>query len=70
MARMGPGGSVTIVCRKCSFPVEVTYCPPGDVQDMEVREGLLVLDALQIAALLQGAMDSGSGQVTLRLRAS
>ncbi len=65
--RMGPGGSIVIVCRKCSYPVEVTYRPPDDAANAEVRNGLLVLDVAGLTDLLTQAMQSGSGQVTLRL---
>lgn len=65
--RMGPGGSIVIVCRKCSYPVEVPYAPPDDTALAETRDGLLVLDVAMLTDLLGQAMNTGSGQVTLRL---
>ena len=49
------------------YPVEVTYRPPDDAANAEVRHGLLVLDVAGLTDLLTQAMQSGSGQVTLRL---
>lgn len=65
--RMGPGGSIVIVCRKCSYAVEVPYKPPDETAHAEVRDGLLVLDVAMLTDLLSRAMNTGSGQVTLRL---
>jgi DNA-directed RNA polymerase subunit RPC12/RpoP len=65
--RMGPGGSIVIICRKCSHPVEVTYSPPDDTARAEIRDGLLVFSVDELSDLLGRAMDSGSGQVTLRV---
>lgn len=66
--RMGPGGSIVIVCRKCSFPVEVSYTPPDDAAVAEVRDGILVMDVPMLTEWLETALKSGSGQVTLKLR--
>lgn len=66
--RMGPGGVIVIVCRKCSYPVEVSYRPPDDTAQAEIRDGLLVLDIATLSGLLQQALEGGSGQVTLRVR--
>lgn len=65
--RMGPGGSIVIVCRRCSHPVEVTYVTPDDAATAEVRDGLLVMDVAMLTDLLTRALAGGSGQVTLRL---
>lgn len=65
--RMGPGGSIEIMCRKCSNPVVVTYAPPDGAATAEARDGLLVLDVATLTSMLDQAMQSGSGQVTLRL---
>lgn len=67
MMRMGPGGSIIIVCRACSFHVEITYAPPDQAAQVEVRDGLLVFDVRKLSDLLSEALNSGSGQVTLRL---
>lgn len=64
--RMGPGGLVSVVCRKCSAMVELTYREPDDVSAVEVRGGLIVLDVKALTRLLSTALEAGSGQVTLR----
>ncbi len=67
LMRMGPGGSITIFCRLCSYPVPITYAPPDNAALVEARDGLLVLDVATCTDLLERALGSGSGQVTLKL---
>jgi hypothetical protein len=67
LMRMGPGGSITIFCRLCSYPVPITYAPPDNAALVEARDGLLALDVATCTNLLERALESGSGQVTLRL---
>lgn len=68
--RLGVGGSIVIVCRKCSHLVEINYRPPDQVGEVAVRDDLMVLTTAQLTEFLANALNSGTGQVTLKLTRS
>ena len=65
--RLGAGGAIWITCRTCAEEVLITYRAPADLGTVEVCNGVVVLDVVRLAELLQAALSDRAHTATLRL---